>query len=224
MTKSLTTLIANVQSLLLDDGTRFSTATATAAVRSALKDFNARAPYLAGELMDVVASQYEYNLNATAYASLIDVISVLKQGTDTYLDINTELPFDYYWENGGPMIRLRSPQSSGNLMIRYTIPHTVSGLDSETLSTLPAYWDNVLIDGSCYWACVIRALGRVEPINLNQRVPDTLHSAMAFYKQAFDLGLLQAARRKPAVSEPNKMAWNDSYHTSGDGNSYTVNV
>jgi hypothetical protein len=40
VTKILTQIIANVQALLLDDGTRFTTATVTAAARAALKDFN----------------------------------------------------------------------------------------------------------------------------------------------------------------------------------------
>jgi len=212
MSKSLTALISNVQALLLDDGTRFSTATITAAVRSALKEFNQRAPEFSGELMDVVDEQLEYNLNATAYANILDVISILKQGTDTYLDNNIELPFDYYWENGGPMFRLREAEASGYLMVRFTVPYTVNGLDSETESTLPAYWDDVLIDGACFWSLQIRSVGRVETINLNQNVSENLLDAKRYFRQAFDLGLTQAARRKPPVSEPSTAAWNDSYH------------
>lgn len=213
MSKSLTTLISNVQALLLDDGTRFSTATVTAAVRSALKEFNQHAPEFSGELITVVNEQLEYNLNATAYTNMLDVISVLKQGTDTYLDNNVELPFDWYWENGGPMLRLREAEASGFLMVRFTIPYTVNGLDSEVLSTLPAFWDNVLLDGACFWSLQIRSVGRVETINLNQNVSENLIDAKRYYRQAFDLGLTQAARRKPPVSEPSTAAWNDSYRT-----------
>jgi len=213
MSKSLTTLISNVQSLLLDDGTRFSTATVTAAVRSALKEFNQRAPEYKGELMDVVSEQLEYNLNATPYANILDVISILKQGTDTYLDNNIELPFDYYWENGGPMFRLRTAQSSGYLMVRFTIPYIVNGLDSEVESTLPAYWDDVLIDGACFWSAQIRSAGRVEPFNLNDKVSENWIDIRRYFRQAFDHGLSLAARRKPPVSEPNVASWNDSYHS-----------
>ena len=63
MTKSLTTLIANIQELLLDDGTRFTTATVTAAVRSALKEINQRSPINAATLIDTVADQKDYELS-----------------------------------------------------------------------------------------------------------------------------------------------------------------
>ena len=43
MTQTLTQLIAQTQAMFIDDGTRFSAATITAAVRQALKDFNAAA-------------------------------------------------------------------------------------------------------------------------------------------------------------------------------------
>jgi hypothetical protein len=54
--------------------------------------------------------------------------------------------------------------------VRYSLPHTVSGLDGETESTLPAFYDEVLVDGACYYACYTRAVGRIENINLNQDV------------------------------------------------------
>ena len=94
MTKTLTQLVSNVQALLLDDGTRFTTATITAAVRSALKEFNQRAPVYAGTLVDVVSGQKEYVLNAADFDDLIDVFAVLKQGTDAHLENNIELEHD----------------------------------------------------------------------------------------------------------------------------------
>lgn len=162
MTKTLTQIISTVQALLLDDGTRFTTATVTAAARAALKEFNQRAPIFAGTLVDVVSGQKEYVLNASDFTNLIDVISVLKQGTDSHLEDNNELNHDVYFEDAAPVIRLREAQSSGYLIVRYTIPYTVSGLDSETESTLPAFFDDILIDGACYWSCIIRASGRIE--------------------------------------------------------------
>ena len=111
------------------------------------------------------------------------------------------------------MLRLREAEASGFLMVRFTIPYTVNGLDSEVLSTLPAFWDNVLLDGACFWSLQIRSVGRVETINLNQNVSENLIDAKRYYRQAFDLGLTQAARRKPPVSEPSTAAWNDSYRT-----------
>ena len=215
MTKTLTQIISTVQALLLDDGTRFTTATITAACRSALRDFNMAAPIFAGELVDIVAEQKEYALNSSAFDNLIDVQDVLKQGTDTFLDDNTSLPFDFYFEDNAPFIRLRSAQASGFLIVRYTIPNTISGLDSEVTSTIPAYWDNTLIDGTCYYSCLIRSAGRIETINLNQNVPDTLQQTLLYYRGAFQMGLAQASRTHAPVSNPSTAAWNDRWFGQG---------
>lgn len=212
MAKSLTTLISDVQTMLLDDGTRFSTATCTAAVRAALKDFNRAAPTHAGTLVDVVSGQKEYVLNSSDFKNLINVSSVLKQGTDTHLENNTPLLYDFYFEDNVPIIRLRTGQTSGYLIVRYTIPHTVSGLDSETESTIPAYFEPTLIDGACYWACTIRMAGRIEPINLNNNVVKMLEQTKTFFKAAFDTGLMQAARRAPQASGEQVFAWNDEWY------------
>ena len=158
------------------------------------------------------SGQKEYVLNSTDFDNLIEVFAVLKQGTDEHLENNIELEHDAYFEDGVPVIRLRQSETSGYLIVRYTIPNTVSGLDSATESTLPAFYDNTLIDGACYWACVVRAAGRVEPINLNKGVSENLIQTMTFYRKAFEQGLAQAARRRPTVSEPSTTAWNDSWH------------
>lgn len=213
MTKTLTELIAIVQSLLLDDGTRYTTATVTAAVRAALKDYNTAAPIHAGTLVEVVAGQKEYVLNSSDFDNLLAVFAVLKQGTDEHLEYNVDIPFDAYFEDNAPVIRLRAAEQSGFLIVRYTVPNTVNGLDSATESTIPTYFENVLTDGAAYWSCVIRSLGRVETINLNQGVPKTLSETMNFFYKSFMFGLSQASKRNhPTVSEPSTAAWNDGWH------------
>jgi hypothetical protein len=216
MTKSLTTIIANVQALLLDDGTRFSTATVTAACRTALRDFNMLAPIFAGTLVDVVSGQKEYALNDTDFTGLIEVINVLLQGTDTHLEDHTDLNFHGYFEDAQPFIRLEKAQTSGFLIVRFTFPYTVSGLDAGTESTIPAYFDETLIDGACYYSLLIRSAGRIETINLNQGVPDELQQALAYFRQAFVAGLTMAARRSPPLFDKDiqitETAWNDNWH------------
>jgi hypothetical protein len=212
MTQSLTTLIASAQALLLDDGTRFTTATVTAAVRSALKEINQRSPINAATLIDVVADQKDYELSDSADAvSAIGLSDVLLWDTDG----DDHLPLDYaeFSEDERIYFRLRYAQTAGEyLLARFTIPYTVSGLDSATESTIPAFYDDILIDGACFYACQIRSVGRVETINLNQGVSQSLRDAKIYFRQAFDSGLALMAKKKPAVSEPRTAAWNDDYH------------
>lgn len=211
MSKNLTTLITNVQALLLDDGTRYTTATVTAAVRSALKEINQRAPVNQATLIDVVSDQYDYELSDSADAiNAIEINDILLWDSDG--DLHESLTFDRYSEDERLFFRLRQPLSEGDFILaRFTIPYTINGLDSQVESTIPAFYDDILIDGACFYACQIRALGRVETINLNQGVSENLRDSRIYYRQAFDRGLaLMAAKRAP-VSEPDQRAWNDSW-------------
>lgn len=208
MTQTLTELIASAQAKLLDDGTRFTTATLTAACRAALRDFNLAAPVNQSDILDAYSAQYDYELTDSRALSIVNILKY-----DTSGDVHTDLDFDDYSEDERLFFRLRSPLADGEFILaRYTIPYTVSGLDSETESTLSALWDNVLLDGICFWALQIRSVGRVETINLNQNVSESLLDAKRFFKAAFDAGLAQAAKKKPPVSEPSDAAWNDSWH------------
>ena len=212
MTQTLTQLTAEVQAMFIDDGTRFTAATVTAAVRQALKDFNAAAPVRAAETQAIVSGQYEYEL--TDWMA-IQVLDVLLEGTDIVQENHIPLAFNPFFEDGRAWIRLQTPLGSGNLILHYTTPHTVSGLDSATESTLQALWDAVLLDGACYYSCVIRAASRIEVVNLNADVPDPWQSIADHYKQLFDLGLVLATRQ-PASCVPDKKwsprVWNDDWH------------
>lgn len=146
MSDTLTQLVAKLQALLLGDSTTFSTTTCTAAIRQALKQLNLTIPAHATETIDAVSEQYEYELSDS---KALEIVDVLREGLDTYADINISLDFDGYFEDDRPFFRLRAPQSAGTTLIaRYTNPYTISGLDSETSSTLPALYDVVLLDGA----------------------------------------------------------------------------
>ena len=210
MTDSLTTIISKVQASLGDNGTYFTSATITAACRLALKDFNSVCPVNAGTLVDVVADQKEYVLDGSDYANLIAVLDVLKDDADG--DDHESLTYDDYFEDNVPVIRLRTAEDSGSLIVRYTQPNTVNGLDSSVESTLPAWLDPVLLDGVCYYSLAVRAAARVEPFNLNAAVAKQYDDLQATYKLAFDLGLAQVGLRRSPVGQPDTRAWNDQYH------------
>lgn len=212
MTQTLTQLISQLQAMFIDDATRFSTATCTAAIRQSLKDFNAAAPVRAAETQTVVVGQYEYELTDI---TTLQVLDVLLEGTDTAGEDHRPLAFTPFFEDARAWIRLQTPLGSGTLIIRYTLPHTVSGLDSATESTIPAIFDAVLLDGACYYCCVIRAASRIEQVNLNAAVPEPWQEIAALYKTAFETGLVLAQRQPPARVPDKAWAprvWNDEWH------------
>jgi hypothetical protein len=208
MTDTLAQLITKLQALLLDDGTRFDNTTCTAAFRQALKTFNTAAPIHSGDLVDTVLGEKEYELDVP---TALEIVDVLRQGKDAYSEEHVSLDFDRYFEDGRPFFRLRVAEPISNtLIVRYTLPHTISGLDSATDSTLPAIFEVVLLDGAAWQACLIRAAGRIETINMNEEVPDPWITAASHFAQAFFIGLALASQQTYAkVSDPR--IWKDQW-------------
>lgn len=213
MTDSLTTLISKVQNILGDSsGTYFTTAICTAAIRQALSDWNLRAPIFAAVTLTAVNDQYEYELSDED-ADAIEILDVLKQG-ENQNELDISLDYDAYLEDERVFFRLRRPlTTSDTIIVRYIINHTINGLDSQVESTLPAYYDQAMVDGGAFFAIMIRATARIETINLSQDQSDNYREIAGGFAQAFALRLAEAQRKRNApVSEPDTRAWNDIYH------------
>lgn len=209
MSDTLTQLTSKIQAALGDTGTYFTTAICTAAVRAALSEWNERAPVHAADLVTVIADQKEYEVTDIDTRA-IGLLDVLKQDTDGEDD--EPLKFDTYWEDARLWFRLREAEASGTLIVRYTIPHTVNGLDSETESTLPAMHDPYLVLGSAYHACIIRSVARVETNDLNKTDTTDYHKAAEHFRKRFDAALLKLSAQQAPVGEPRTDAWNDEWH------------
>jgi hypothetical protein len=214
MSDTLTTLISKVQAVLGDDGTIFSTATLTAAIRQALSEWNMRAPVHAATTITGVDDQYEYEL--TDYdANAVEIFDVLKQG-DNNGELDISLTHDAYIEDERLFFRLRHPvTSSDTLIARYTLQQTINGLDSATESTIPSHFNQAMIDGGAYFAIFIRAISKIETVNLSKDQSDNYREMAGYFGSAFAARIAQAARRKSPVGEPDTRAWNDEYHSMG---------
>ncbi len=101
----------------------------------------------------------------------------------------------------------RRKQTGSTLIIRYTKPYTINGLDSATASTMPALYDVVLLDGAAWIACLVRAAGRVETINMNADVIANFELMAQHFMTAFEAGMANLERRPPPVSERAAYGW-----------------
>ncbi len=209
MSDNLTALITRAQAQLLDNGTLFSTAAMTAAFRSALARFNQSAPIWAASLVDAVEDQHVYELAAVDFSGLLDVVGVWENDADG--DEDEPLAFDWYFEDNRPFVRLREALSSGSLLVRFSLPHTVNGLAAASTSTLTADQDQVLIDGACAEALRARLLSRAEKVNPSDDTLESYTFAAAAFERAFGLGLARYARRAPGVGEPSTAHWADEW-------------
>ena len=210
MASTLTALISKLQAQLLDNGTLFSTATATVAFREALRKFNISAPIHAAALIDAVPAQKEYALNDPTIGTLLDILGVWQQ--DTLHEEDKLLDHDFYFENNAPFIRLRDALASGKLIVRYTTPHTIAGLDGSSDGIMTADQEGVLTDGACVEAINIRLTSLVEGYNLSDDVIGQYQRAAVSFQQAFDFGLLRYKARRRAVGAPDANSWNDEWH------------
>jgi hypothetical protein len=210
MSSTLTVLITKLQAQLLDNATLFSTPTATVAFREALRKFNIAAPIHAATVIDVVASQKEYALNDPTIGTLLDILGVWQQ--DAVHEEDKLLTHDFYFENNAPFIRLRDALASGHMIIRYTTPHTIAGLDSSSDGILTADQEQVLIDGACVEAINVRLTSLVEGWNLSPDVIGQYQRASVSFAQAFENGLLRYKARRRAVGAPDDTTWQDEWH------------
>jgi hypothetical protein len=213
MSDNLTTLISKVQNILGDaSGTYFTTAVCTAAIRQALSEWNLRVPIYVAITITGVNDQYEYELNDVD-ADGCEIFDVLLRGTDPALDESVSLDYDDYVEDERVFFRLRRPVTSSDiLLVRYTKLHTINGLDSATESTIPARYNQAMIDGGAYFSLFIRAVSRVETINLSADQTNTYAGLARQFASSFAAQMAYAVKtRKAAVSEPDKRAWGDQY-------------
>lgn len=210
MSSTLTALITKLQTQLLDNGTLFTTPTCTVGFREALRVFNYWAPIHAATIIDVVAGQKEYALNDATFTTLFDILGIWQK--DETHEEDKLLTYDAYFEDNLPFIRLRDALASGHLIVRYSTPHTIFGLDSATDGILNADQEQVIIDGACVAAISIRLTSLVEGWNLSPDVIGQYQRAAVSFQQAFQFGLLHYSSRRRAVGAPDTNAWNDEYH------------
>lgn len=212
MTDTLTQIISKVQVLLGDDGTIFTTALCTAAIRQTLDEWNLQVPINAGTLITGINDQYEYELTDADNLS-VEILDVLRQG-DNGNELDVSITYDEYNEDERLFFRLRSPvTTSDTLIVRYRIQHTISGLDSAAESTLPARLDQAIVNGAAFFSIMIRATSRIETINLSKDQSDNYREVAGAYATAFMSRVRAEAKKKRApVGEPDTRAWNDVYY------------
>jgi hypothetical protein len=210
MTDTLSSLISKVQAQLQDDGTLFTTATVTAAVRQALNDLNRCAPLHAAVTLTAIAGQLVYELSDEDPAAS-GITDVLLDGDNDY---STGLAYDAYMEDGRWFFRLRAAQNHGEtLIVQYTKPHTISGLDGSLDSTLSDDLNTALVDGACYYACLSRAAAGIESNNIEAQVAMNWMRIAHLWLDVFRNSLHDAVRWPTARGEPGQaLAWNDPQH------------
>jgi hypothetical protein len=199
MADTLTQLIDRLQALLLEENETFSSTVYTAVIRQALKDLNLTSPMCAADTIDAVSGQYDYELTEQ---TILKVVYVLLERTNTCRDFCPSLGFDVYLKDDRPHVRVITSLADGDtLVVRYTVPYTISGLDGATKTTLPTIYQAILLDGAAWRVCQVRAASVNETTKISIDEIKRFDSVAQMFYSAFESGLGYLALRCLPKSE-----------------------
>lgn len=139
-------------------GKRYDEPTLAEAVRQALDLINQRLPNIVTSDFTVTTAGRSQAL--TGLENCLYLVSLCVNPGEVPSELEPENGFSYRFQNGVPTLYFPGvtyPQVRDVLRATCALPHTLSGLDSATQTTLPPACVNALVDGAGGQACLMRA-------------------------------------------------------------------
>lgn len=161
---TLTALNPRILQALQDPaGKRYDEPTLAEAVRQALDLINQRLPYIITRDFTVTTGGRSQAL--TGLENCLYLVSLCVNPVECSTELEPEYGFSYRFQNGAPTLHfpgIACPQVGDVLRVTCALPHTLSGLDDATETTLPPACVNALVDGASAQACLMRAANLTE--------------------------------------------------------------
>lgn len=195
---TLATLRDRVEQILSDtSNTDWSTAELDEAIRHALDEYTQVSPHRAITTLTLAADGREISL-----ATLTGLIAVSRVWWE-YTAADPEYPpawraFEQWpgnilWINTG-----REPATGDVVRVFYTARHTLTDLDSATVTTLPDEHASLIVTGAAAQAALNHAQSISNQINVDGWTPKRYTDWATFKKASFDAGLSRIARQHAA--------------------------
>ena len=164
----LTAVIARVRAALMDDGTIFTDAVLTEALRAALDEYAEAAPAATETVITLPGDGREIALDALA--GLISVVRVwwpYDSASGDDWPPNAVAGFTLWWDDARPVLFLdardgATPAAGDELRLWYTRAHTVQGLSDASVTTVPATDLSLLVMGATGFALLARSYDQTE--------------------------------------------------------------
>ena len=165
---ALTDFRTRINAVLVDTGaTIYTTAIVDEALKQALSEYNDALPLAKETVLTLPGDGREIALNG---------LSGLRRVLDVYW------PFDslaeawppnqvrgwyVYWDDAQPVLYLNSiegdePQLNDELRLWYTVSHSIDGLSSATVTTIPTEHESLLVSGAAGHAAMQRTVDLTE--------------------------------------------------------------
>ncbi len=169
---------------LLDDSSKvvFSDNDVDQSLRWALSEYSLRRPLIRTYQFDVLTSTSMHTLPADFVTRHITKVELWNTDPDYMVD----LAFYAYKVDEQWVINPRFFVESGEvLQISYSDVHTIDGLDAAAGTTVPDADETLLQMGAAGQAAMMRAMNRVETINMNPAVVQGYRQLAADYLSKF---------------------------------------
>jgi hypothetical protein len=198
MSGTLTTWRSAILTLLDDSpAARFTSAQIDAAIRQALQQYNATRPLVRTYSVD----------GQDAYQIVLPSDFAAEHITEVVLDNDSDPPtiitFYAFHKDEQWVIQTRNylVSSSESILVTYTAPHTLDGLDGGAGTTIPLVDEYAVQIGAAGFALASRATSRTESINLQPEVAQQLLKLSEIYRDQFNK--MTAPKPKPTfTNEP----------------------
>ncbi len=164
----LTGVIARVRAALMDDGTIFTDAVVTEAVRAALDEYSEAAPQGMETVITLPGDGREVALDAlTGLTSVTRVWWPYDSDGSESWPPNAVTGFTLWWDDARPVLFLdardgATPAAGDELRLWYTRAHTVEGLAGASVTTVPEADLSLLVLGATGFALLARSYDQTE--------------------------------------------------------------
>ena len=169
---------------LLSDATNviFSADNVDQALRWALAEYSLRRPLIRTYQFSVDSSTGIHNLPVDFITRHITKVELYNADPDAI----TECAFYAYIRDEQWVVETSREVAAGSvLQISYSVVHQVDGLDSAAGTTIPAADETLLQTGAAGRAALMRALDRIETINMNKGVVSEYRALADQYLRTF---------------------------------------
>lgn len=173
---NLTEMRTRVTRMLMDSGEEIWTAEVLdEAIRQALSAYSSAVPGTQEVTVSIPASG---DVDLSAINGLVDVVEVrwpYQAGKAEALQpINRITGWRCWRDLDRPTLELRTaagttPAAGDDLHLRYTIPHSLDGLDDAELTSIPLVHFSLLVRGAAGYAALFRAIDKVEKRSYGSR-------------------------------------------------------
>jgi hypothetical protein len=168
MTATLSTLRDRVEDILADaTNAIWTTGALDEAIRRALEHYTKECPYHRIGTVSISADGYEVDLSSLSGIVGVTAIWCDYTASDPE-DPPNERDFEYWPDSKIVWVLDYEPQAGDVMRVFYSTPHTLNGLDSETVTTLPADDEGLIALGAAAYAATTRSVDLTEQVTLDR--------------------------------------------------------